>query len=90
LVIESLKIAAAFQGAAEGEFIGVIEAAAGWEALRDARDADAGVGESFGEIMAGGVTFYVRWEGENDFFDVLLRDALGKLGDAEVFGADAV
>ena len=90
MVIGSLEIAAAFEGAAEGEFVGVIEAAAGGEALRDAGDADAGVGERFGEIMAGGIAFDIGGEREDDFFDVLLWDALDELGDAEIFGADAV
>ena len=85
-----MKIAAAFEGAAESEFVGIIKAAAGGEPLRDARDADAGVGERFGEIMAGGVAFDIGGEREDDFFDVLLWDALDELGDAEIFGADAV
>ena len=40
--------------------------------------------------MAGGVAFNIGGKREDDFFDVLLRNPLPKLSDAEIFGADAV
>jgi hypothetical protein len=85
-----LEIAAAFEGAAEGEFVGVIKAAAGGEALGDAGNADASVCESLGQIVTGGVAFDIGGEREDDLFDALLRDALRELGDAQVLGTDAV
>jgi hypothetical protein len=58
--------------------------------LGNSGDFGAGGRKRFGKVMAGGVAFDIAGQGEDDFVDVLGWDALDELGDAEIFGADAV
>lgn len=82
--------AAAFEGAGEGEFVGVFEAGAGREALGDAGDADAEGGEAFGEVGAGGLALDVAAEGEDNLLDALGGNAGLEGIDAKVFRSHAI
>ena len=74
----------------ERDFVREFQAAAGGQAVGDAGDFQAGAREAFGEVMAGGVAFHVGAEGDDDFLDGLVLQALFQFGDAEVLGLDAV
>ncbi len=66
-----LKVAAAFEGAGHGDFVGVFDVGAGGDAGGDAGDFDGGVGlvELGGEVDGGGFALSGGGGGEDDFFD---------------------
>lgn len=79
----------------EGEVVGVVEAAAGGQALGEAGEGEWGVGggeggEVVGEVVGGGFAFDVGAGGEDDFADAAEGEATGEGGDAEVFGVDVI
>jgi hypothetical protein len=63
------EFASTFEGMGEGEFIGELESGTGGQAVGESGDADAGRGETFGEVIGGGIAFDVGAEGEDDFAD---------------------
>jgi hypothetical protein len=83
------EFASALEGMGEGEFIGELESGTGGQAVGESGDADAGRGETFGEVIGGGITFDVGAEGEDDFADGAGGQAGFELGDSEVVGLDA-
>ena len=84
-----LEVAAAFEGAGHGDFVGVFDVGAGGDAGGDAGDAEGGFGvaEFLGEVGGSGFAFGGGAGGEDDFFD--FGEAGEEVGDAELLGADA-
>ena len=85
-----MQFAAAFEGAAEREFIGEFKARARWQTMGDAGDFDIRRGEAFGEVEAGGVAFDIGAQRKDDFADWLVLQSSFEFHDAQVFGFDAV
>ena len=85
-----LQFAAAFQGPAQGQFVGKFEAGASGDAVSDASNLDLVRCQAFGEIEAGGVAFHVCAQRKDDFANWFLRKAAFQLADAEVFRFDAI
>ena len=86
----ALDVAAAFEGARQGEVVGVLESGAGREALGDAGDPDPLSSEALGKIDAGGFALDVTAEGQDHFLDGFGHDAGFETFDPEIFRADAV
>ena len=85
-----LHFPAAFEGAAQGEFVGKFESAAGGQAVGDAGDFEIRTRKALGEVVTGGIAFDVGAEGDDDFVNGFAREALFQTGDAEVFGFNTV
>ena len=74
----------------ERELIGMVEAAAGGEALGEAGDGNAGGAQEIGDVAGGGLAFDIGSEGEDDFLGVEGFDAFDERFEAEVLGGDVV
>lgn len=72
---------AADEGAAEGFGVAVGEAAAGGDAEGEAGDAEVAGGEVLGDHAGGGVAFDIGVEGDEDFGDLVLIEALVEGGE---------
>ena len=83
-------VASAFEGAGQGEVVGVLESGTGREALGDAGDADMESGEALGEVDAGGFAFDITAEGQDHFLDGFGSDARFETVDPEILRADSV
>ena len=68
----------------------MFEAAASWETVGDAGEGNIVGTEEFAEVAGGGGAFDIRREGKDDFGGWGGFEAFEELGDAEIFGADAV
>ena len=90
-----LDLAAAFHGAGHGDFVGVFDVAAGWDAGGDPGDLYgvaglAGVMEGCGQPVGGGFALECGAGGEDDFVDFAALDAGEQVCGAELVRADAV
>lgn len=61
---------AAFEGAAEREFVGEFKAAANGEPMGDAGDGDALIAKKVVEVKTGGIAFDIGWKSNDHFVNV--------------------
>src|SRR3954469_16039402 len=83
-------LAAAFERAAEGDFVGVLEVAADRETARRTSDPHAERLEQPRKVHRGGLTFDVRVRRQDHLRDLLVLDALQQLLDAQLLRPDAL
>src|SRR5664280_1191908 len=62
----SRHLAAALQGAAQGELVGKFQPAAGRQTMCDAGNFQSLSCQSFGQVKAGGIAFHVGSQGDNE------------------------
>lgn len=74
----------------ERELVGMVEAAAGGEALGEAGDGDAGGAQKIGDVAGGGFAFDIGAEGEDDFLGFEGFDAFDEGFEAQILGGDVV
>ena len=78
----------AIEGVGDGQFVGEFESGAGGQAMGQPGDAGTARGQTFGEIVGGGIAFDVGAQREDDFANDARGQAGLQFGDAEVFGFD--
>src|SRR4029450_11290417 len=83
-------LAAAGEGAAQGDLVGVFEVAADGEATGDAGDPDAEGGQEAGQVHGGGLALDVGVGGQDDLAGGGGLQAAQQLADAQVVRADAL
>src|SRR5436190_22984478 len=88
--IKSSELRSSRQGAAEGQFVGLIQAASGGQSLGEASDGDGQAAEETGQVVGGCFTFHVGAQGEDDFRGRFGLDALEQGIDAQVLGSDMI
>src|SRR5882672_9296010 len=81
---------AAFQRAAESEFVGKFQTAAGGQAVGDTGDFHFLRGQSFGQVKTGRVALDVGAKREDDFPNRFLLEALLEFANAEILGFNSV
>ena len=85
-----IHLSPAFEGAAQGELIGKLQAGPGGQSMGYAREFQAWTGEPFAEVKSRCVALNVSPERNDNFFNRLGFEAFFKLCDAQIFGFDAV
>ena len=75
---------ASLHGAEEGEFVGVLEAAAGGQALGDAGETAVFAAEEVGQIVGGGLALDIGAEREDDYGFKESPRPVGALGFSEM------
>ena len=86
----ALEIAAVFEGTGHGDFIGVLDVAAGGDAGGDAGDTDREGTKRCGEPVGGSFSFEGGAGGEDNFVDFGMLGAAEEVGGAELVRAYAV
>jgi len=81
---------AVLQTPGERELVGEFEFAAEGDSPGDGGDAEGRVGEPFLDVVDGGVALDGGTEGEDEFLDAAVVDALQQVLDVELLRADAV
>src|SRR6266508_1104899 len=81
-------LAAAGEGATEGDLVGVLEVAADRQAAGDPGDPDAERGEQTGHVHGGGLALDVGVGRQDDLADPVRLQAGEQLPDPQVVGAD--
>jgi hypothetical protein len=87
---QTLHFPPAFHGLEHGDFVGVFDVAAYRNAHGYAGNAESLPLELLGEVGGGGFALDGGIGGEDDFLDFAAGDAADQIGDAQLFGADAV
>src|SRR5690606_34825053 len=82
--------AAALEGPAEGDLVGVLEVTTHGQAGGEAGARDTHPAEHAGEVGGGGLPLDVRVGGEDDLLDLAVGEAGHELADPQVVRADAV
>ena len=87
---QRLKLAAAFHGFHHGDFVGVFEVGADWDAYADAGNAHAQRLQQFRQVDRGGFALGGGVRRHDDFFDGALFQSFHERLDAKLFGAAAL
>lgn len=86
----SLQFTPAFKGAAQSQFIGKFEPAAGGQSMGNTGDADRAVTEAPRQVMAGGVAFDIASQCENELPDGFGFESLLQSINAQILGSNPV
>ena len=87
---KGLEFASAFHGLEDRDFIRVLDVRASGDACRDSSHLDVRTLEDARQVVCRRLAFDGGVGGQDDLVDVAGIDALSKVSDAQVLGADTV